>query len=174
MSRGVRGVLAALVTTGVLALIALGSSLALPATTGDASSGGVLLLDWRLRGEEAGECLRPASPGRADLPTHMQNPDACARELPPYRLRLWVDEEVAVDRIVRGGGFRGDRPLTVYESVAVPPGERGLRILFEPETPDPSALSLEGETRIQFQRGEVLLAVRRQDTGVLEFRRPVR
>jgi hypothetical protein len=174
VSRSLRGALAALVTAGVLAGIALGSSLSLPASTGDASGQALLLLDWRVRGEETGECLRPGGPVREDLPAHMQNPDACAGELPPYQLRLWVDDELAVERVFQGGGFRGDRPLTVYESVPVPPGERSLRLVFERVDPDPSALRIEGGTEFRLERGEVLLAVRRQDTGVLEFRRPVR
>jgi hypothetical protein len=174
MPSPLRVTLGALVVLLLLAAIRLGSSLPLPAATGPSVSQGVLLLDWRLRGEEAGECLRPTQDPSSSLPAHMQNPGACAGELPPYRLRLWVDGTLAADHLVRGGGLRGDRPLTVHETHLLPPGERELRILFERESPGEGALTLQIESRVAVAPGRTLLAVRRQDTGVLEIREPVR
>jgi hypothetical protein len=165
---------AGLVAALLLGGLAVGSSLRLPTGEREAHAQGILLLDWRLRGEEAGACLPAGEGAESGRPIHMQNPDACAGELPPYRLRVEVDGVLLDERLVRGGGLRGDRPLTVYERIPLPPGDRRVRISFERETPDASAIRLDVAGDLRIEGGRVLLAVRRQDTGILEFRVPVR
>lgn len=168
----------ALVVTvaGAAALAAL-SAWPMP---GDPPEHALLRLDWRLRGEEAGDCLRPRHEDLERLPLHMRNPDACLGAVPPYHLRLWVDDALVVDDVVRGGGAREDRPLTVYRAVRVTPGARRIRAEFvrEAETltddddvKQPVALQVESEATLE--PGRVLLIVRRQDTGTLEVRSPL-
>lgn len=186
MSGALRVLVAAGVTALFAGLIALGTSLPLP---GDPPTEGLLRLDWRLRGEEAGGCIPPSAEVLERLPPHMRNPDACVGGLPPYRLRLWIDGEMTVDRVVRGGGARGDRPLTVYEEIPVPPGPRRVRVEFVPEEAaseeplapegdDPRSrdrgIRLAAEDSLHIEAGQVILAVRRQDTGALVLRSPVR
>ncbi|MDT8369453.1 MAG: hypothetical protein RQ745_09625, partial [Longimicrobiales bacterium] len=89
-----------------------------------------LRLTWRLRGEEAAPCRTPTEAELADLPVHMRNPDACIGDLPPFALRVTVDGEVRVERIVRPSGARGDRPLFVYEELPLPPGRHALEVRF--------------------------------------------
>ncbi len=184
------GVLRVLAATGVTVLvaglIAVGSSLPPPS---EPPSEGLLRLDWRLRGEEAGGCIRPTAEELAELPPHMRNPDACVGGLPPYRLRLWVDDQLALNETVQAGGVRGDRPLTVYDEVPLTPGLRRIRIEFAPDEgastgADPSEretpetrdrqIRLAAEGEVQLEAGQVILAVRRQDTGALVLRSPVR
>lgn len=140
----------------------------------------LLRLDWRLRGEEAGDCLRPTAEDLARLPVHMRNPDACLGALPPYRLRVWVDDAMVMDDVIRGGGVREDRPLTVYRDVPVTPGHRHIRAEFvrdvrpatvRADSPEPTTLRVEGDATLE--AGRVLLMVRRQDSGVLEIRAPL-
>jgi len=159
-------------TAALAGIIALGSSFPLP---GEPPSEGLLLLDWRLRGDEAGGCLRPTAEELAELPPHMRNPDACVGGLPPYRLRLWIDGEKALDEVVRAGGVRGDRPLTVYDEIPLAPGLRHIRMEFVPDGPTPpdGAVTLEVEGSLEIEAGQVVLAVRRQDTGALVLRPPV-
>ena len=169
---------AALVTTAAAAGLAMLSAWPLRSAAPDHA---LLRLDWRLRGDEAGDCLRPRAEDLEKLPAHMRNPDACLGGLPPYRLRLWVDEAVVLDEVVRGGGVREDRPLTVYRDLRVAPGARRLRATFvreartltptEGTTRPPTALHLEANAHLQ--AGRVLLVVRRQDTGELVMRSPV-
>lgn len=139
----------------------------------------LLRLDWRLRGEEAGDCLRPRQEDLERLPLHMRNPDACLGAVPPYHLRLWVDDALVVDEVVRGGGAREDRPLTVYRALRVTPGTRRIRAEFvrQAETltdggdaKPPVALHVASQATLE--AGQVLLIVRRQDTGTLEVRSP--
>lgn len=147
---------------------------------GDPPAHALLRLDWRLRGEEAGDCLRPRLEDLARLPLHMRNPDACLGALPPYHLRLWVDDTLVVDDVVRGGGAREDRPLTVYRAVPLTPGRRRIRAEFVRDAQTltdtdrakpPVALHVESVATVE--PGRVLLIVRRQDTGTLEVRSPL-
>lgn len=186
MNRALQVLAAAGVTAALAGLIALGSSFALPS---DPPSEGLLRLDWRVRGEEAGGCIRPTEEELEDLPAHMRNPDACVGELPAYRLSVWVDGERKLDQMERAGGVRGDRPLTVYEEVHLTPGSRQIRIEFAPEEgaleeaaaretaeqgDEDRPVRLATEGTLDIEAGRVLLAVRRQDTGALVLRVPVR
>jgi hypothetical protein len=169
---------AVLVAVAGAAALAVLSAYPLP---GDAPQHALLRLDWRLRGEEAGDCLRPRAEDLARLPLHMQNPDACVGSLPPYRLRLWIDDVSYLDEIVTGGGAREDRPLTVYRDMPLEPGRRRIRAAFVREAlsdadatdgaRQPTTLHVDAE--VLAEAGRVLLVVRRQDTGDLVVRSPV-
>ncbi len=168
---------AVVVTLAGAAILAALSAWPMP---GDPPEHALLRLDWRLRGEEAGDCLRPREEDLERLPVHMRNPDACLGALPPYHLRLWVDGALLVDDLVRGGGAREDRPLTVYRAVPLTPGSRRIRAEFVREAQTlsdadhakpPVALHVESEATLE--PGRVLLIVRRQDTGTLEVRSPL-
>jgi hypothetical protein len=167
---------AAAVVVTVLGAWALATLSALP-MPGDPPAHALLRLDWRVRGDEAGDCLRPTAEDLAKLPPHMQNPDACLGALPPYRLRLWIDGAVVLDQEVRGGGARADRPLTVYRDVTLEPGAHHIRAAFERTDPAGQtgarpAVSLQAEADVTMEPGRVLLVVRRQDTGLLVIRPP--
>jgi len=165
----IRRLVAAVLTGGMAVGIALLSLQPLP---GGEVPDGVLLLDWRLRGEETGTCLRAPEAELERLPVHMRSQDACLGELPPYRLVLEIDGSVIVDREVRGGGFRGDRPLTVFREVQIEPGRREIHARFFREDGDAEAIELEVREMVEVEAGRVLLLVRRQDTGALEVREP--
>jgi hypothetical protein len=139
----------------------------------DSATHGVFLLDWRIRGEETGPCLRTAEEASERVPLHMRDPGRCLGSLPPYRLRLWIDGEPRIDERVEGGGLRGDRPLTVYRELELEPGARALQAEFRREDGEEAVL-LALEEEVEVQAGRVLLLVRRQDTGELEIRSPVR
>ncbi len=172
----------ALARAGAALLTAVGAaSLATLSTwpmRGPAPDHALLRLDWRLRADEAGDCLRPTTEALQDLPVHMRNPNACLGALPPYRLRLWVDDALVIDDMVRGGGARADRPLTVYRDVPVAPGTRRVRAEFvrasrtDDETRPSTTLRVDTATRLD--AGRIMLLVRRQDTGDLVVRSPVR
>jgi hypothetical protein len=165
-----RRVVAAVLTGSMAVGIGLLSLQPLP---GGEVADGVLLLDWRLRGEETGSCLQAPEMELERLPAHMRSQDACLGRLPPYRLVLEVDGSVIVDREVRGGGLRGDRPLTVYRELQIEPGQREIHARFFREDGDADAVDLAVRETIEVVAGRVLLLVRRQDTGVLEIREPV-
>lgn len=161
----------AAVLTSLLAVgLALCTLLPLP---GDAPSEAFLRLDWRVRGEETGPCLRPTEEALDALSPHMRNPDACLGALPPYRLRVSIDGELRLDQEVRGGGAREDRPLTVYRELRLAPGERDLVAEFVRSDGEPGAIELRLSETIAAEAGRILLLVRRQDTGAFELKSPV-
>lgn len=162
---------AVLVTGAMAAGLALCTLLPLPL---EEPQEGLLRMDWRLRGEESGPCLRPSDEAQAAAPAHMQNPDACLGALPPYRLVVTVDGEVRVEERVRGGGARRDRPLTVYGELPLTPGRRVVEASFFREDGEAGAVELQVRDTVEVEAGRILLLVRRQDTGALEIRSPVR
>jgi hypothetical protein len=163
-----RLVLGALVA--VLLTIALGALSRVPAPGID-SREAALRLSWRLRSEETGECRRPTAEELQDLPSHMQNPDACAGVLPAYRLQVEVDGNERFDDLVEASGARGDRPLFVYREVRLPPGQHSVRVQFSPEEAG-DAIELFLDASVSLGPGDVRLVTRNEDTGELEIARP--
>ena len=161
----------ALVTV-VLALGVAGLS-RLPLRSSDDDEA-ALRFSWRLRGEEAAACRLPTEEELADLPVHMRNPDACVGVLPPFELRVDLDDVTRVSREVLPSGARGDRPLFVYEDLRVPPGRYRLSVRFGARGDGAEATrSLALDTTVVLEAGRVLL-VSRTTAGDLEVRSPIR
>lgn len=101
----------------------------------DPAQHGVLRLAWRARGERVQRCRRLSAEELAKLPVHMRPPneEVCERGITPYRLRVSVDDSLAVDELVRAGGAESDRPLFVFHELAVPPGVHHLSLVFARE-----------------------------------------
>lgn len=98
------------------------------------------------------------------LPLHMREPRVCDVYAPPFRLRLTVDGERLIDRLVAPGGFKGDRPLILTEEVSLPPGEVRLGVEWVPEVeeppPGPFLEALAGLPRFELEEDVVLVADR--------------
>jgi hypothetical protein len=90
-----------------------------------------LRLAWRARAPLVEECRRLTDAEREALPVHMRRDVVCEGRVASYRLRVEVDGVVRRESVVKGAGARGDRPLYVFESLRLTPGERGVRIVFE-------------------------------------------
>jgi len=64
----------------------------------------------------------------------------CEGSFASYVLRVEVDGSLAGESVVRGGGFRHDRPLHVLDDFVVPAGARRIRVsLSRREQADSSA-----------------------------------
>lgn len=167
----------AVLLSGAL-LVVLGALSRAP-IQGEHGDSAALRLTWRVRGEEVGECRRPSAEELAELPTHMQNPDACVGSIPPYRLTAEVNGALRADALVEPAGARGDRPLYVYEELLLEPGTHRIRVRFareDGEDEDGSGASglgaLEYEGSVTLGIGEILL-VTRDEEGRLDVREPV-
>lgn len=133
-----------------------------------------LRLSWRLRSDQVGVCVRPTPEELADLPRHMQNPDACSGTVPPFRLQVRVDGRTVVDDRVRPGGARADRPMYVLRELPVTPGPHQLEISFglesSPEVQEHPAmerLRLDLEAEVVFGAREIVLVT--LDPGTLSL-----
>ncbi len=142
-----------------LALVkAIGAIAHLP--LGDPPTGAALRIALRIHQARIEVCRDNSPEELARLPVHMRQARVC-RETPiDYRLRVAVDGEPVVDRMIRHRGVRRNRPLTVDERVAVSPGLREVTIDLTPQLPtetvDISELPvLQFAEEIQFERGRI-------------------
>jgi hypothetical protein len=135
MTRVVRGTIGTLGAAGVLALIRLGS---FTPYTAERDVGAIVRLAWRARGEHVRECRELSPEELQRLPVHMREKEVCEGRLLPYRLVVVLDSAQVVDRLVHGAGAREDRPLYVYEDLAVQPGTHHVVVTFA-VIPSPAA-----------------------------------
>jgi hypothetical protein len=89
-----------------------------------------LRLSWRFRSEVSRACRRRTAEELARLPRHMREEEVCERGAAPYQLRVAVGGALLDDRMVRAVGTRGDRPLSVFASHPVTPGQHPVTIEF--------------------------------------------
>ncbi len=85
---------------------------------------------WRARGARVEECRQLTPEELQQVPPHMRQDEICEGRILPYWLEVRLDGRKVVDQLVRGAGAREDRPLYVFENVAVPPGTYELDVRF--------------------------------------------
>jgi hypothetical protein len=196
MSRLLRGAAGAgLAVVSAVLLAALSQRPYTPPAAADA----MLRLSWRVPGERVQECRRLSEEERERLPAHMRRDEVCEGRLLPSVLVVEVDGRTVVHDTVRGSGARGDRPLSVFRELALPPGAHAVRVRFErAERADgddhddgdehedrrqhedrldpgtrrhtPARLSLDG--RLEISAGEVALVTYDPDRRALVVRTP--
>jgi ferredoxin/coenzyme F420-reducing hydrogenase delta subunit len=151
--RGPRWTLAAGLSVGLLALVAVGSRAPQGTDSGDA----VLRLGWRLAGQVRERCRDLTAEELAARPVHMRRPRECVSEVLPYDLTAAVDGQLLSRRRVKSPGLRADRPLSVEEDLKVTAGEHAVRITFTPEGPGGVGKPLMFEDRVRFSPARVVL-----------------
>lgn len=127
MTHRVRLFTAGLVTVATFTAIRLASFVPY---SPERNVGAILRLAWRARGERVNECRRLTPSELAKLPAHMRQEEVCEGRLLPYQLTVAVDDSLVIDRLVHGAGAREDRPLYVFEEVAVEPGPHRMIVQF--------------------------------------------
>jgi hypothetical protein len=90
-----------------------------------------LRLAWRARVPLVEECRRLSEEEQAELPVHMRREVVCEGRVASYRLEVSVDGSVRYRATVSGAGARGDRPIYVFESLALAPGSREIVVAFD-------------------------------------------
>lgn len=80
------------------------------------------------------EVCRDRTPEELEaLALHMRQPRVCDWLSLPYRLKVTVDGQTRVDRLLHSAGLREDRPLITDESLELQPGTVTLGVSFAPE-----------------------------------------
>lgn len=124
---------------------------------GSEPEGGLLRLSWRAVGGRVRLCEKYTLSEMEHLPKHMRiSTERCSQSLLPYRLQVWWDGQLAVDRPVHPAGWRGDRPLFVNEEFAARPGQHQLQVIFQP-------LAFSGEPEGKEPRTDPKLAKSREE-----------
>lgn len=129
MSAG-RMLVAATVTVAALAGMA---ALSYVPYAHETAAGGELRFAWRARSARVEACRRRTAEELARLPAHMRQEMVCERGVAPYRLHVALGDTTVVDRLVVAAGARADRPLYVFEELALPPGTYVLHVAFTRE-----------------------------------------
>ena len=88
----------------------------------------VIRLAWSGRPERLEICRRLSEAELAERPAHMRQAVECEGTTATYRFQVWVDGGLVGEGVLRGGGFRHDRPLYLLRDLAVPPGNHDLRV----------------------------------------------
>jgi hypothetical protein len=126
--RGVVRIILSLAGTVLAAvLLAWVSAAPLPFNRSDL---GRLRLSWTARPERIERCRTLSEEEVAKLPEHMRRRVECEGRFASYALRVEVDGEVIGDAVVRGGGFRHDRPIFLLREYPVSPGTHRVRLTF--------------------------------------------
>lgn len=85
-------------------------------------------LSWSARPERVEHCRRLSDEELAKRPAHMRLRVECEGTFARYLLTVGVDERLLRQDTIRGGGLRHDRPMHVFDEVAVTPGPMRLRV----------------------------------------------
>lgn len=112
-------------TVAGLFLLARGSALELPwHDRPDAR----IRLSWSARPERIERCRQLTAEEQARREEHMRQRVECEGSFASYALQVEVDGSVTGSSVVRGGGFRHDRPLHVLDEFDIPPGTHRIRV----------------------------------------------
>jgi hypothetical protein len=122
-----RIVVAAVVTFG--ALFALARASAAPLAYNDHNMAR-LRLSWSARPERIEVCRALTAEEIARLGEHMRQRVECTGNFASYDLRVELDGRILDEAIVRGSGFRHDRPLYVLRDFTIASGRHRVRISF--------------------------------------------
>ena len=95
------------------------------------SDDGILRVTLTARPERIETCRRLGDAELAGRPAHMRVAVECEGATATYRLRVWRDGTLLDDVVVRGGGFRHDRPIQVLREYPLAPGQRAIRLSLE-------------------------------------------
>lgn len=94
-----------------------------------------LRLAWRTPVPRVVECREPTAEELEELPIHMRQEEICEQRPVSYGLEVRVDGELRHRSVEAAAGARGDRPVHVFEALALEPGERHVRVVFERADP---------------------------------------
>lgn len=159
--------MAAITTLTVLAGVAGASQV----NAGTHPGVGAVRLSWRLPGQTWTECRTRSDAELRALPVHMRSPEVCDTRYLTYRLQVWMDDTIVINRVVAPPGVRGDRPLNVEEDLAMVPGAARVRVRFAPEDGGAGAgIALSFDALTTVEAGRARLLTYSEDDGRLVMR----
>lgn len=124
--------LASLATLALAWGLAAGTAAPIAWHDTDASA---LRLSWSVHPERIETCRERTAAELAERPVHMRQALECAGNAATYLLEVRVDGVLIDSAVVRGSGFRGDRPIFLLRDYPVPPGAHRVRVSFTRREP---------------------------------------
>ena len=129
-----------------------------------------LRLSWSARPERIESCRTLSDEELAEREEHMRQRVECTGQFATYALRVEADGRTVHESVVRGAGFRHDRPIFLLREIDLPPGQHVLRIRFiRREHTDDDAAAYEHVKRTDSDTG--LFAGRAEREAVEHVRR---
>ncbi|MGH7693998.1 MAG: hypothetical protein ACRENH_03410 [Gemmatimonadaceae bacterium] len=122
-----RAVVATLASAVALFVLARTSALPLGYHNEDAAG---LRLSWSARPERIEVCRTLSAEEIARRGEHMRQRFECEGRFAAYDLRVEIDDRVLDETIVRGSGWRHDRPLYVLRDFTIAGGLHRVRVFF--------------------------------------------
>lgn len=119
---------AATVVSGIL-LFGMARASAAPVTRRGGESAR-LRLSWSARPERIEVCRTLSAAELAEREEHMRQRVECDGRFATYALRVYSDDRLLHESVVRGAGLRHDRPLYLLRELEIAPGEHHIRISF--------------------------------------------
>lgn len=126
-SRLVRWGGAAIVSAALLVLIARASAAPVAYHDGDSA---VLRLSWSARPERIETCRTLSAEELEREEEHMRQRVECTGTFASYSLRVESGQQLLSESIVRGAGFRHDRPIFLLREWPVSSGAHRVRVSF--------------------------------------------
>lgn len=115
------------ISAGLLVLIAQAS--AAPVTYHDGGSS-MLRLSWSARPERIETCRTLSAEELEREEEHMRQRVECTGTFASYALRVESDQRLVSESVVRGAGFRHDRPIYLLREWPVSSGAHRVRVSF--------------------------------------------
>ncbi|MDH5642558.1 MAG: hypothetical protein OEY63_00025 [Gemmatimonadota bacterium] len=158
----------------LLVTVAIGAGSRGPYLAGE-EEGAAIRLAWRVPGVRFSQCRTLTEEELAEIPAHMRQPEVCETRMLPFRLTMSVGNTVLVDELVEASGARSDRPIYVYQDIAVAAGSHDVSIRFSVESDIASDLWDSGSSPtdlsylglLELKDGEVALVTYERNSGKL-------
>jgi hypothetical protein len=126
-SRLVRWGAATIVSAVLLTLMARASAAPVAYHDGGAA---LLRLSWTARPERIETCRTLSAEELEREEEHMRQRVECSGTFASYTLRVESDQRLVSESVVRGAGFRHDRPIFLLRELPVSSGPHHLRVSF--------------------------------------------
>lgn len=116
---------------------------------------GAIRLSWRFVGAEVVKQISQAE--LETLPIHMRPEDGMmTSKRVPYSLVVSLDGIVLAQEQVHPGGLKEDRPLFVFRTFEVEPGDYDLRVQFAADSEEVVEEPLTLEQKIHLEAGQII------------------
>lgn len=135
---------------------------------GQKTTHAVLRVSVRAAAQQHDTCQTRSDAELARLPVHMRQKTYCERRLLPYRLRIDINGEPKLDKILQPRGVHGDRPVVSDNSFHLVPGSHLLTATLIPaSTNDQTApVGFEYNGSVTLTAGQIaVLKMDRQTNG---------
>lgn len=132
---------------------------------------GLIRLGARIPGRVKESCRPITEEEKMKLPVHMQRPEICESVLLAYNLEINVDGKVALSKVIKHSGVRGDSPIFMNEEVQVSPGAHEVEVTLTPTAKDYSETQkLSLKENITSVAGRIVLISYNSATSALELK----